>query len=70
MNFPGVLDAFSFLDRHCIFKTRESNWLRSQYKNAQFWEGLRWITTPSTQHGNDVGMRIPQSVQTSLDDVE
>ena len=39
MNFPGVLDAFSFLDRHCIFKTRESNLLRSQCKNAKFRRG-------------------------------
>ena len=34
--FSGVLDDFSFLDRHCIFKTREPNLLRNHCKNAQF----------------------------------
>ena len=53
MNFPDVLDAFSFLDRHCIFKTCESNLLRRQCKNAQYWGGLRWITTPWAQHADD-----------------
>ena len=36
MHFPDVLDDFSFLDRHCISKTRKANLLRSRCKKAQF----------------------------------